>query len=403
MTDNEKQYDRWDLVLFVYSLGGILLSLTASVSLAALGVAALLMRNNPNAQSAQWSAGGMLALALAALPAAVESGRVIFGGKSKAASRPARSWYWLALLFPFGLLLGYLGYERSFLPGLLGPIGQLLAVATPVALIALLLRRSGPLVRPRRIWGHFLAGLFAIPFVTILVEAIFLIFGIGFTALGLAVTPSGQEIIQQLSPYLNTPGMQTPEIPEALLVDIVLNPVIIISLSLFLGLLVPIIEETLKSSSIWPFLPGKVNPGLAFLGGALGGAGFALAEAMFLTQPATGWLVTAVARSGASSMHALASGLAGWGLAQGFVRRDWKKLLLAFATAIGLHGIWNIAAIAVSLSSVSQEMGTGTGLTSAILASGIFIIVGLSLLSIYLLPTLQKRFSAPDEGKESVS
>jgi hypothetical protein len=388
------------LVLFVYSLGGILLSLTAAVSLAFLGVSAVLMRDSANAQSAQWSAAGMLALAIAAIPALVESGRAIFSGQTSPPTTPDRTWYWLALLFPMGLLFGFLGYEQQILSGVLGPLGQLLAVATPVAFIAILLRRAGPRLSPRRLWGHFLAGLFAIPFVTIVIEGVVLILGLGLAALGLYLSPGGQQLIEELMPYLNGAAIPPTQIPESLIMDIVLNPIVIISLALFLGVLVPLIEETLKSTSVWPFLPGKVSPDKAFLGGALGGAGFALAEAMFLTQPATGWLLTAVARSGASSMHALASGLAGWGFAQGFVNKKWLKGLAAVAGAVALHGLWNLAAIGVSLGSASQISQPDNRLISILIVVSISIIVALSLLALFLLPTLQRRFrqQAEDEA-----
>lgn len=212
------------------------------------------------------------------------------------------------------------------------------------------------------------------------------------------LTPRGQHLIERLTPYLFNPGAEPTDIPEELIIDIALNPIVIVGIIVMLGVLVPIIEEIFKSSSVWPFLPNKVAPSAAFLGGALGGLGFALAEAMFLTQPAAGWLVTAVARSGASSMHALASGLAAWGLAQGFVRKQWPKLLLAMVGAIGLHALWNVAAVGVSLSAAASERSNeGTILLTTIMATGIAIIIALSLASIYLLPTLQNRFSKNDD------
>ncbi|MFP3853666.1 MAG: PrsW family glutamic-type intramembrane protease, partial [Anaerolineales bacterium] len=149
------------------------------------------------------------------------------------------------------------------------------------------------------------------------------------------------------------------------------------------------------SSSIWPFLPQKVSSGAAFLGGALGGTGFAFAEAMFLTQPVSGWLIMAIARAGASSMHALAAGLTAWGLAEGVVQKRWRRLALGFFVAVALHGLWNAAAIGLGIGQLALEQSSeAKPAVEVAVAISIGIIILLSLVAIALLPTLQSRFTA---------
>ncbi|MFP3853935.1 MAG: hypothetical protein ACLFWD_06545, partial [Anaerolineales bacterium] len=223
MINKAKNYDGWDVALFIYSLAGIMLSLAASLSMAFLGVGAVVSRDAANAQSAQASSVGLLALALAAIPALVESGRVIFGGERSKPAQPSAHWYWLGLAFPFGLLLGYLAYEQSVIPGFLGPFGQVLAISTPVGIIVILIRRAGPNLKPRRIWGHFLAGLWAIPFIAILIEGLMLLFGFLMATLGLAISPGGQSIIERFRPYLESPGNGPSQVPAELLLDVVLS------------------------------------------------------------------------------------------------------------------------------------------------------------------------------------
>ncbi len=164
-------------------------------------------------------------------------------------------------------------------------------------------------------------------------------------------------------------------------------------LLLFLGLLVPVIEESLKTAAIWPFLPAGLSSDEAFLGGALGGAGFALAEALFVTQPMAGWVVTAVARSGATLMHALATGLACWGLAEALTRRRWLEGGVALLSSIVLHGLWNISAVAIGLSQLTNEGDLEASAHPAAIA-GAGLLLFLSSLAAAALPGILRRFRA---------
>lgn len=349
---SERSYDRWDVALFIFCLGGSFFSLTAALSLAALGLVTFASGDAEGAQAVQWTSTGLFTLALMGVPPIISTGRTIFGSEAPGPGTPSRAWLALALLLPLGLLLGYLAYEESVLPALLGPAGQLLAVGTPAALLIVVLRREGPSLRPRRVWTHFLFGLWAVPVVALIVEAILLLMGALLGAAALSLTPGGRELIDRLEGLTRSFDPTAP--PEAL-IEIVQHPVVVVGLLFYLAFLIPIVEETLKTAAIWPFLPGRLSPVEAFLGGALGGAGFALAEALFVTQPMAGWLVSAVARSGATLMHAMATGLACWGVAQAWSRRRWLQGIGALLTAMVLHGLWNASAVAIGLSQLPGD------------------------------------------------
>jgi hypothetical protein len=99
---------------------------------------------------------------------------------------------------------------------------------------------------------------------------------------------------------------------QDVLADVALHPVVILLLVGFLGMAVPLIEELAKTASVWPLLRRKISGAEAFLGGALGGIGFALAEALFLAQPSAAWAVTGIARALATPTPSPAPRISRW-------------------------------------------------------------------------------------------
>ncbi len=120
----------------------------------------------------------------------------------------------------------------------------------------------------------------------------------------------------------------------------------------------PLIEEAVKSLSVLP-IAGRLTPSQAFLGGAVGGAGYALFEALFLTQPDPSWLTTMIGRGGASLMHAFTAAITCWGISQVIAgRRRWGRLALAYLVSVGMHATWNAAAIGLGIVQVNMEIGS---------------------------------------------
>lgn len=389
---NDRTHDGWDIALLLYALAGSFISLAAAFSVGAVAAIAYFRSETTAAQSAQWTAAGLLTLAFMGAPAIWLSLEALLAGRRPQPRSPARAWLLISGLFPAGLLLGYFGYEREILTPLLGPLGQILAIATPAAVAVILVRRAGPPIPLRRLWGHILIGLWAVPLAALVIEGIFLLLGIFVSSIGLALTPGGQDLITDLQQLLNT--LEASPSPD-LMAQVTLHPAIIVLIVVFLGLTVPLIEELSKTAAIWPLLPRRISRGEAFLGGVAGGTGFALAEALFLAQPGAGWVVTATARAGATMMHALATGIASWSLAEGLSRQRWRRATMGMAIAVGLHGLWNLGAIGIGLSQLALRTSSSVSpsLMNRIGTASLGLILTLGLGAAVLLPRLQARSS----------
>jgi len=146
-----------------------------------------------------------------------------------------------------------------------------------------------------------------------------------------------------------------PDVATDLALRFVSSPLALVGVYGYIALAIPMIEELVKTMSVWPFLRRGLSPAQAFLGGALGGAGYALFEALFLTQPGEVWLLTTFARAGASLLHVFTAALTSWGLMEGVHRRRYGVMVGAFAAAITMHGLWNMSAVTIGISSVPVE------------------------------------------------
>lgn len=331
-------YDRWLLVFA--GLGSLLTLAIASW----LGFSALLQP--PGGEPiyrlmAKWQALAFLALALFGVPGLVLAGRRFLGRPPVPPAPPSPAWLfaWPALII--GLGLGYLGLSRQSLPEEFGLIGNLLAGLAPMMLVIYALLRRGPWLSPRRVWGQLLLGIWGAPILSLMIEGLLVIpFGI-IIYLGLSASGEGQALISQV---LSLPEI-TPTAISEVLRGFASNPYVIFAGMFFGALLVPLVEEAAKTVVIWPLLRRKISPAEAFLGGALGGVGYGFFEMLLLSQPGTNWLTLVVGRSGATLMHAFATALTACGLAISIQRRRWWPGLLAYACAVLLHSIWNIASL----------------------------------------------------------
>jgi len=134
---------------------------------------------------------------------------------------------------------------------------------------------------------------------------------------------------------------------------LVLSPPLLIVGGVIFMIVVPLLEEFIKSLGV-PLL-GLQRRGDALLWGVTCGAGFSALEGLFNGGVALeGWGLVMLFRWGATLMHALASGLMGLGwygfLARG---RPWQ-LLGAYGASVGVHALWNGAAMAlIALSSLA--------------------------------------------------
>jgi hypothetical protein len=302
-----------------------------------------------------WASGSLLAMALAGVPAIVLGLRGVFGRPPDQLLRPAAGWIpaSVGLAFPIALLAGAWTLARPDLTLIAIPVHIATAVL-PVALAVLLVQTTGTAITLRRLWSQFLAGLWGMPLVAILLEVATLVPVVAITVIGLSSSADIRRMAEPLLQGTPVPGVSLDETVLRLL----LHPWVLVSLFGYVSVLVPLIEEAVKTLSVLP-IAGRLTPSQAFLGGAVGGAGYALFEALFLTQPDPSWLTTMIGRGGASLMHAFTAAITCWGISQVIAgRRRWGRLALAYLVSVGMHATWNAAAIGLGIVQVNMEIGS---------------------------------------------
>lgn len=339
-----------DPLLAFGALAGVAFGVLTAGTVWLLGLFSLAAEDAEGATLLLGLAASLLLGGLAGLPLLYWTLRAMFSDRPLEPGRAPAAWGWLGLFFPGALGLGYLAFDLDVLPGLLGPLAQVAAAGIPVVLIAVRARRLAPPITPRRGWANFLAGLWVAPAIAFTLEMLLLLpLGLALI-LGLRADPAMRALLEGLSAAAAPDPDLLIEQAQALLV----HPATLLVGGGFLVVLVPLLEEAIKSIGIWPLLSRRPSPGEAFLAGVLTGAGYALFEALLLPQPGPDWVVTMLARVGATLMHVLTAGITCWAVAEAFVRGRWHRLALAFALAVGFHGLWNLAALGLGIAAVPE-------------------------------------------------
>ena len=114
----------------------------------------------------------------------------------------------------------------------------------------------------------------------------------------LAFNPNWLATIQQLISQLQ--GVTSIEEVMQILAPYLVNPFILVSLFLVLGVFTPLIEETVKPAVVWLLAKRLQSPAQGFALGVISGAGFALVESLLASStPGQGWGELLAARQAA--------------------------------------------------------------------------------------------------------
>lgn len=365
----DKPRDRWDLALMIGGGLGLAFGLMGAALFATLGLVSLINGDASEALLPAIQATSLLAIGALGLPA-IYWGAI--GRRRRAVEHPWPAWIAALLLFPAALILGSLAFDQQLLPGLLGPLAHLLAAGAPVLFVtSIVLRRGGPLSARRR-WGHFLAGLWGSPPLAILVELLALVPTGAVLIMLASISPETLARVRDLALGEFTDQAQLTQAAT----DLLSQPLVILVVIGYLSLLVPMIEEVLKTITVWPVLR-RLTASQAFVCGALGGAGYALFESLFLAQPGGDWLPTMIARSGTPLIHAFNTGLVSLGLFAAFQRRQWLRLVALYLVAVTLHGLWNFLALGIGLTGFGVEPGPSLTAGPSTAALGLIGLIGL--------------------------
>jgi hypothetical protein len=335
-------------------------------------------------------------LALCGLPAIYSGALIVLGKEDRRLSPPSPYGYLFIFLFPLAIIVGYLAYVREFITIFLAPLAQILAATAGVVFAIQLARQKGAMLPRRRFWGHFVTGLWVVPMIALVAEIIILIPTLIAFAFGAMTTETGRELLELLS------GPVTPSVTmlEQQLEVVLLEPWFIITILTFFALLVPIIEEVLKTIVVWPIFFRRTSSFEALMGGIIGGAGYALFEAIFLTQDSSSWFAIMIGRTGATMMHAFTTGIACWGLAEGFIHKRWKRLLISYFVAVSFHGLWNAITVAVAISdTIITQNGFIPTIVKTFSNNGPIFIIILSMVAVFGIPWITRKL--PSQSDES--
>jgi hypothetical protein len=400
MNSSKKPASALDIAFLIYTILGTLLSMMFGSILWILSLFNYFYGEEMGADAGIIGALAMTLLALCGIPATYSSAKVALGKEDQPLSPPGPFGYLIIFLFPIAFIIGYLAYAREFMSLILGPLAQIFAAVAAVAFTIQIARQKGAILTQRRFWGHFVTGLWLVPIFALVMEILILIPTALAFGLGALTSENGRKLLEILSDPV-TPSVTT---LQQSLNNILLEPWFILTILAYFSFLVPIIEETLKTMIIWPLLFRKITSAQALMGGIIGGAGYALFEAIFLAQDGSSWLPTMLGRSGATMMHAFTTGIACWGLAEGFIQKRWGRALISYIIAITFHGIWNASAIIVALSdtAVAQD-GTIPSILRIFHNGGPYYIIVLSMIALFGIPWITRKLSSQSDDSTTSS
>jgi hypothetical protein len=388
-----------DITFLVYASLGTIVSLVISLFFWFYTLINLFSEDNIVLDAAILNALGFSLLAICGIPAIYTGARAVLRKDVRRLSAPTPFGYLPIFLFPVALILGYLAYARNTLTFLLAPIAQLVAAIAAVTFSIQVARQHGALLTRRRFWAQFVTGLWLVPLLALLMEMIALIPIILMFGLGAMTSETGQELLKLLSdpniPSISTLGDSFERI--------VFEPWFIAIILSYFSILVPLIEEFLKTIVVWPWLFRRSSSAEALMGGIIGGSGYALFEAVFISQQGDSWMAIMIGRAGATMMHAFTTGIASWGFAEGFVKKRWVRAITAFLVAVGFHGLWNASAMAIAFSATAiGENNNIPWFIDLLHSGGPIYIVFLSIIAVFGLPWITRRIK-PQPAESSSS
>jgi hypothetical protein len=271
------------LAIFISSLGA-----TGSIL---LGVVGFFVGGSVSGTSSWVLAGTFVGLALISLPAAWVALQAMQGRELKVSQPSTRFIYSILIIIPAILALGTLAFQGNILPSVLGPPAHLFAALLPVAALILIVLRRAPAISQRRGWAHFMAGLWISPISALILEILAAIPLLLIIIATLNAT-LGQDFLLRI---LEHPELFPEEGALEALTDVLSQPLNIVLILAYLGILVPIIEEAIKAIGLLPLARRQISEAEGFLGGVLAGAGYGLFEALYLGQPGPGWAAVMLA------------------------------------------------------------------------------------------------------------
>ncbi len=132
------------------------------------------------------------------------------------------------------------------------------------------------------------------------------------------------------------------------------SPMVLLALTVFVAVIAPLVEELFKTLAVWSLLGLDISEGEGYVAGMLSGTAFALVEGMLYAAqtamtPGNDWLYFLIGRFGGTLIHIFNGGLIGWALTKTRRDRNLARLLVIYALAFTIHGLWNLTIVLTQL------------------------------------------------------
>ena len=281
------------------------------------------------------------------------------------------------------LLIGHLVQDNASINWLALPLLTIPAVALPIWTITGLGARDLSLGSRWRTWSAFGISLTVTPFILFMLEVLVAIAILIFVVIYAVANPDVAAEFERLSTQFASIDLESEEAIR-LIIPYLTRPGVIILVTIFFSVIIPLMEELIKPLAVW-LLAGRLDSAAqGFAVGALGGAGFALVETLNVSGQITEWGLLLFTRIGTGLLHIATSAIMGAAIYMAVRERRYLRLLGTYLLAVLLHGLWNASAITVSFSALAVTYSQADGYASLQWISTI----GLILLAIVLLTLL---------------
>lgn len=336
------------LLLVIFALGGAIIAISAALGILVfvrLNTSALVQLNS-SPLTGILTASTLMAIGLLLLPIAWLSLKRLRGGDfDSLVLPPLHIWEWIVIpgLWVIVLTLATL-YHDSAGAYRYVPFLHFFSISLPIYFVVRIATNRIPLGSSQRAWGVFSVGMTLSPLMAVIAEFLVIFLGILVAGIYLGFNPGKMAEIERLVKLAN----QTHNIDTLLRQagPLLTNPLTLLVGLSFLSFFIPIIEETAKSTGVWLVSGWLRSPAQGFALGVLSGAGFALAESLTASLTAdSSWAATLGVRAISGSMHMLATGVFGWGIAYARLEKRYLRLFGMMLVAMFLHSAWNAGAV----------------------------------------------------------
>lgn len=339
---------------------GLILALGAASMLALVGflvlfgLSAMPGMNTGEPLSILILAGGTFVLGILLLPGCYFNFRRFFHKSDKCLHLPALD---DRILIPalittwlLSLILGQISTGSQMVSVFVLPVINIFAIGLPILFYIRISLRGLEFPSARRGWSIFGASLVISPALAFIFEALAVGVIILLFMVYASFIPGLQDVLKSLINSFQSSSRGEDETMRRTANLLFAPGVAFTALGAF-SLAVPLIEETIKTILIWPFLSRIRRPVDGFVLGILCGSAFALTENIgFASAGSADWAVSAAVRATSALPHIFNSGMFGWALVCAWKERRFRQLATTFLTIILVHGTWNAISLGLAMS-----------------------------------------------------